>query len=327
MWKAGGRNVDEPGLWSCTGCGWNCRGCASSWRGKVLILACCLAFLLMGRRASAQDADTVQLPIWETELVAKLNASQASYRNWTEGGINALSSTALIAGDFIRESVAWKQTYESRFSFGVVKQDTLILRKSEDLIRLRATINYVGDGFMRAFTPTVSAGLRTQFAPGFNYEKNPFEDDLGQLDPPIKVSDSFSPATFTQSVGLEYASDWGFKQRMGLGAKETVVLIERFRVLYGLQPSESIRFQLGLESNTEVDKEIFENVRLQSTLGLFAAFNQEELPDMLWENLIVMQVNSWLSADFQFAAMFDRDISDAIQIKEVFSIGVSLVLL
>lgn len=283
----------------------------------------CIAIVLMTQTAAAQEADTVLYPVWEADLAAKLNASQASYHNWTEGGINSLAAAALVAGDFVRRSAEWTQTYESRFSLGVVKQGALNLRKSEDVIFLRGTVNYAGEGFLNRFTPTVSAGLRTQFAPGYNFEKNPFVDD--PREPPVQVSDFFSPATFTQSVGLEYASTWGFKQRLGLGAKETVVLKEGFRTLYGLERSTPVRFQVGVESHTEIDKEVFENVKFKSTLGLFAAFNQEELPDMLWENLVVMQVNKWLSADFAFVSLFDRDISDEIQMKEAFSIGISLV--
>lgn len=271
----------------------------------------------------AQEADTVTYPVWEADLAAKLNASQASYHNWTEGGINALAATGIVTGDFVRKSAEWTQTYESRLSVGLVKQGDLNLRKSEDVIRLRATINYVGNGFLKKYTPTVSAGIRTQFAPGFNFDKNPFPGD-DRL-PPVQVSNFFSPATITQSAGLEYASDWGFKQRLGVGAKETIVLIHKFRELYGLAPTEAVRFQLGVESYTEVDREVFKNVKFKSSLGLFAAFNQEELPDMLWENVVVMQVNKWLSADFQFVSMFDRDVSDEIQVREALSIGVSLI--
>lgn len=267
------------------------------------------------------DADTVQYPLWEMDLAGKLSASQARYRNWTEGGINSLASTAGITGTFQRTSADWLQTYELRLAIGVIKQDTLDLRKADDLIRLKGQVSYRGNGFFRKYNPTAAATVRTQFAPGFNYDKNPFGDGRS---PPVKVSDLFSPATFTQSLGLTYHADWGFKQRFGVAAKETVVMIQQFRPLYAHAPWEAVRFQLGAESQTEIDREIFNNVQLKSTLGLFAAFNQDELPDMLWENLLVMQVNEWLSADFEIVMLFDRDISDALQIKEALSIGLSV---
>ena len=76
-----------------------------------------------------------------------------------------------------------------------------------------------------------------------------------------------------------------------------------------------------MESRTEVDREVFENVRLRSSLNLFASFNQTftetRLPDVLWENLITMEVNAWLGVDFEFVTLYDRDLSQRLQLKEV----------
>lgn len=288
----------------------------------VCLLLATLCLHLSAPSAHAQEADTVIYPVWENELAGRFSASQVGFQNWAEGGVNSLSAKSLISGEFVRKSVEWTHTYETRFAFGIVKQDTLNLRKSEDVIRLAGTVNYAGDGFLQKYTPTVALALRTQFAPGYKFEKNPFEGDDSL---PVKVSDFFSPATITQTIGLEYGSKWGFKQRLGIAAKETVVFIDRFAPLYGLQPGENVRFQLGVESKSQVDKEIFTNVKLSSALGLFAAFNQEELPDILWENLIVMQVNKWLSADFEVVTLYDRDISDDLQLKEALSVGISIV--
>ena len=268
--------------------------------------------------------EIVDLSNWDTDLVVTLSASQASYNNWTEGGVSTLASTSTLTGQAIRTTRNWTQTFESRLGIGIVKQDTLNVRKAEDILRLTATSKYQGEGFFRSFNPTAAAGIRTQFAPGFNYNSNPFADGRN---PPVKVSDLFSPATFTQSLGLTYGSKWGLRQRLGIAMKETVVLIERFRMLYGVNPTGPVRFQLGVESFTEFDKEVLQNVLLKSSLGLFAAFNQDELPDMLWENVIVMKVNNWLSADFEFVALFDRDLSDRIQLKEALSIGFSFVII
>lgn len=284
-----------------------------------------LPFGLVERDSTLEVIDEEEVvvnTVWESDVAAKFNISQASFRNWTEGGVNTLSSSSQFLSKIVRTTQNWSETFEARLGFGVVKQDTLNLRKADDIIRLLATVKYHGQGFFRKFNPTTSAGLRTQFAPGFNYERNPFEDDQSL---PVKVSDLFSPATFTQSLGLTYSASWGFRQRLGVAAKETVVLIERFRQLYGVTPDQPVRFQLGAESLTEIDREIFRNVELKSSLGLFAAFNQEDLPDMLWENVVVMKVNKWLSADFELVTLFDRDLSDRVQLKESLSIGFSFV--
>jgi hypothetical protein len=38
-----------------------------------------------------------------------------------------------------------------------------------------------------------------------------------------------------------------------------------------------------------------------------------------------MQVNEWLGVDFEFTALYDQEISDAPQVKEVLSVGVTYV--
>lgn len=293
---------------------------ASGWR-----IGCRLLLLIVGvafaNSVTAQDADTTTYPVWDIDLTSRLNGSQAGYQNWTEGGINSLAAATQLNGAFKRTSANWLQQYETRLAIGIVKQDTLSVRKAEDIIRLKGQISYTGENGFQVLSPTVAVGVRTQFAPGSSYDKNPFGDDR---QPPVKVSDFFSPATFTQSLGLGYNTDAGFTQRVGVAAKETVVLIQRLRMLYGHDASEAVRFQLGLESQSELDREIFTNVRVKSSLGLFAAFNQEELPDLLWENQVIMKINSWLSAEVELVTLYDRDISDAVQIKEVFSLGISI---
>ncbi len=292
-------------------------GRRSFWLGAVLAL-------LFGTPAAAQQAPADTAAAWKTSLIGKLSASQAGYENWAEGGVNTLAFTVSLGGKASRATGRWKQTYQGRLAFGQIKQDTLAFRKADDVIRLAAAWQYAGKGFFKTFNPTLGAEVRTQFAPGFNFDKDPLE--RGRT-PPVKVSAFLSPGTFNQSLGLTYTPVEWFTQRVGFGAKETLVLIERFRPLYGLDPDRSVRFEAGLEARTEIDKEILENVTFKSTLGLFAAFNKPDLPDALWENLIVMQVNEYLSVNFEFVTLFDRDISERAQFKEVLSLGVSLTLL
>ena len=55
------------------------------------------------------------------------------------------------------------------------------------------------------------------------------------------------------------AKPW-ISQRVGIGGKETVVMIEKLRPLYKMSPDKSIRLEVGLEAFTDFDKEIFKNV-------------------------------------------------------------------
>lgn len=287
-----------------------------------------LGMLLAGLPAKAQDdVSADSLRVWDVALSSKLSASQAAYSNWTEGGINTLAFTAGVNGKAHRRTRRWEQTYDLRLALGFIRQDSL--RKADDLIRLGAALQYEGEGFFATFNPTVAADARTQFAAGFNYDEVPSElQGEGASNPnlPVKVSAFMSPGTFTQTVGLTYDPRPWFTQRVGLSTKETVVTIERLRPIYGLRRSDPARFEAGLATTTEVDREVFENVRLKSTLGLFSALDGSgATPDVTFENVVAMQVNEWLGVDFEFTTLYDRDISDAAQIKEVLSVGVTYV--
>ena len=277
--------------------------------------------------SSAQEGaaqDTVASP-WDPNVVSRLSASQAAYSNWQEGGLNTVAITASIDGSLERRKVeAWKQSYEMRLVLGAVKQDTLAFRKADDVVRLSASIQNAGKGFFKTFSPTLAAELRTQFAPGLNYDNNPFE---GDEEVPVKVSDFFAPAIFTETVGLTYNLDDWFNQRLGIAGKETVVHLQRLRPLYGLDRNDAMRFELGLESHTELDREVFENVQVNSSLSLFAAFNKANVPDLLWESSVAMEVNTWLGVNLEFVTLYDRDISRRIQFKEVFSLGFSFAMI
>lgn len=288
-----------------------------------LVLLAVLAALLTPPIAAAEElaADTAaSTPVWDADLIGKLAATQAGYQNWAKGGVNTIALATGISGKFDRKSTGWHQRHEIRLGFGLVKQDTLEFRKAEDEIVTSSSVQYRGGGLFQHLNPTFAFQTRTQFAPGFNFKKNPFEDGR---EPPVKVSDFFSPAIFTQSVGFTYdPADW-FTQRLGVGSKQTVVAIPRFRQLYGVPEDGPGLVEIGVESRTQLEREIVENVVLKSSLGLFAAFNKADMPDLTWENQLAMKVNAWLSVNVQVDALFDRDISNALQLKEVVTLGIS----
>jgi hypothetical protein len=271
-----------------------------------------------------EEADEPPASLWDRSLVGRFGGSQAGFHNWAEGGANALSASTTLIGKAEQTSNAWQQTHETRLSFGIIKQSGTDVRKAEDAIRINSSLQYHGDGFFHTFSPTIAFNVRTQFWEGMNYDRNPIPGD--DRPPPVKVSDFFAPATITESIGLSYKYGGWFTQRFGLGGKQTIVAIPRLRPLYGLDPQSAARYQVGLESRTDLDRELFTNVHLKSTLGLFAAFNNPDLPDMLWENLLTLKVNSWLGVNFEFVAYYDRDVSHLVQLKEVLSVGVTLVI-
>lgn len=291
-----------------------------------------LSLTLLSRPALAQEEETplTETEGWRSSLTGQLAFSQAAYSNWQEGGLDALSFTSGTTGTFKRLIGRFKQTHNARLAFGLVKQDTLQFRKATDVIRYAFELQYTGTG---VFQPTFATDIRTQFAPGYDYspdaETYPSLADRIRPGERLKVSDFFAPAIWTQSIGITYDPDRWYTARFGFATKETIVLIDRLRPVYGNALDESIRVQAGLEFLAEAQKELFTNVLLQSRLSLFEAFNQIDsaAPDLVFENLLTLKVNDWLNTNLEFVALYDKDTIDEIQLKEVISIGVAITLL
>ena len=294
---------------------------------RTTLILVAAALVCASAPAVAQEPDTLTAEDgWRSSLVTQLAASQAAFSNWQEGGINALAVSLSGDGQFDRVMGRVLVTQEARAAFGLLKQDTLEARKAEDVLRYLLTADMLTGGAIR---PTASFGLRTQFAPGFDYSPDAADYPSLPVTPGerLKVSDFAAPAQFTQSVGVAYVPGGGFEARLGLGLKETVVSIERLRPVFGNDLDQMVRVQAGLEAGVKVSREIAPNVLFKSRLGAFQAFNQvgNVAPDIILENTLAMKVNEFLNVNLDTATIYDQDISDDLQLKEVLSIGVSFV--
>lgn len=280
------------------------------------------------RAQSEEPADTTEG--FQYELSGRFSGSQAAYRNWQEGGLNTLSLGATLDGVAEEDDGRWRQRHDARLAFGLLTteadEEGEPIRKTDDLIRAESNFRYAGSGFFRRFKPTVSARVRTQFAKGFDYTENPFsEEPLASREPPVQTSAFLAPGTFIETLGLTYApKDW-YTVSLSAASKQTVVREEDLRVLYDVDPDQLARVEAGAEIAATVDRQLAENVRYQSSATVFYAAGQiEEPPDALWENYITMRINSWLTTNLEFVALFDDNTSSAIQLKEVLSVGVTV---
>ena len=310
---------------------------------RLLLCVAALGLLVGGRAVSAQTdaasadpstpaADTSS---WQYETTVGLNFSQAAYENWEEGaGNNSLALSTGVRAKAAKQGAHWIQLHEAQLDFGLIDQADQELRKAEDLIQLNTSLRYDGNGFFNIFNPTIAGNLRTQFAKGFDYTENPFDGQVPDGDPrtgpgtPVQTSEFLSPAFITESLGLTYEPFRDITFRLGIASKQTVVLDRAFRVLYGVDPDENALVEGGAELAASVDRRLAENVRYRSQFNAFYAVNQtENPPDARWQNTITLTVNDWLSTDLEFVALYNNDITNAIQLKETISVGVSFALL
>ncbi|WP_412063241.1 DUF3078 domain-containing protein [Rubrivirga sp. IMCC45206] len=283
---------------------------------------------LLAPAALAQEADTLAADDgWRSTLAATLAGNQSSFSNWQEGGVDALAATASVDGTFDRVVGRVFTAQSLRLAYGVLRQDTLELRKAVDVARYELAAELKTSEALR---PAIGFSARTQFAPGYDY--SPEEGEYPSLvivpGEALQVSGPLAPLVLGQTIGAAYRPAQGIVGRLGLGLKETVVTVERFRPVFGNALDQAVRVEAGIDAAISVDREIMENVTLRSSLTAFESFSGfDEAPDVLFENALLFKVNDLLNVRLAADALYDADVSPDVQLRETLSVGLTLALL
>jgi hypothetical protein len=142
------------------------------------------------------------------------------------------------------------------------------------------------------------------------------------------VSKFFDPVYLTQSVGIGYQPVPQFKTRLGAAIREIVT--SEFNS-YSDDPDtdeiEKTRVDAGLESVTDVELQLKENILFTSRLELFAALTEPRDVAALNDNTLAIKVSKNVTVNLNVLIVRDKTLSDETQFKETLTIGLSYVLL
>jgi hypothetical protein len=268
------------------------------------------------QQEAAKSQDTSKFIGWKYSAVTGVNLSQMSFRDWAQGGANALAfalwgnATAVSYGERTRWSNMLK------LMFGQARVGDQDLRKTDDELYFESLlIYYLGS----TINPYGSVTLRTQLAPGYVYPTNSQK---------AQISDIFDPAYLTQSAGVAYTPFPNFTTRLGAGVRE--VLTSTY-TQYADDPAtaaiEKTRVEGGLESVTDFKWPFAENMTFSCRLEMFAPFKNLDRIVMRNDNTIAMKVNQLVTVNFNVQLINDVNVSPKTQVKEALAVGISYTLL
>lgn len=266
-------------------------------------------------RAASLKQDTTKPFGWTHQVVTGLNLTQVSFKDWAQGGQNALAYTLWLNGNSTQdmEKTNWSTSY--RFAFGQTRLSDQGLKKTDDEIFLESLLIYK---LWTYVNPYASVTLRTQFAKGFEYPQGT----------EVAVSRFFDPAYLTQSIGAAYKPIPEVVTRLGVGVRE--VLTSQFRQ-YADDPAtpdtEKVKVSGGIESVTNVEWNFAENMQLKSDLALFAPFKTMDEIIVRSDNSISAKVNKYVTVSFNVQLINDVTTTRRTQIKQVLALGLSYTLL
>jgi hypothetical protein len=277
---------------------------------KRLFGVLCLFFIM---QANAQSPpDTAKVQPWKHSLVGALTTAQISFRDWAQGGENAMAWTVLLDGKSNRDTKAssWANTY--KMAYGKTKLGSQGLRKTDDRIELESVLTRKLGIYVNPF---ISASFKTQFNTGYAYDAK----GVG-----IAVSDFMDPGYLTQAVGLGYQPAKEVKTRLGVALRE--VFTNRYN-LYTDNPKtkeiEKLLVEGGLESVINVDWKLAENMLFSSTIELFDAFKKMDEVIVRSNNNIAIKAGKLVTVIMNVQLIQEKRITPRTQVKESLSIGFS----
>jgi hypothetical protein len=247
-------------------------------------------------------------------VVGALNITQNSFSNWAAGGENSLAYALSLKSKFQNNQPKWIWIATGDFDFGQTKQGTDPIKKTVDKIEINGNYTYKLGKYVN---PYAAAGLLTQFTTGYDYSQT---DTAGNF---VPKSGFLDPLYLTQSAGAGFFIKPNLKTRLGLGFKETIA--DKYRDTYS--GGKRFKFETGIESVTDYETKLQENLLYVTKLSLFSSFAHLTTVDMNWENTLSAKVSEYVSVNLYLIFFYDKDISNKLQIKEILAIGFTYTML
>ncbi|MCT4647666.1 MAG: DUF3078 domain-containing protein [Carboxylicivirga sp.] len=288
------------------------------------VFSICLLCLSITSFAQTAESDTIRN--WTIGGASSFTFNQVSLTNWAAGGKNSVAGTFLfnLHLNYSKDRISWDNTID--LGYGLTKQGSDNLVKTEDKLYLTSKLGYQVDGSKWYYTGLMD--FKTQF-------------DVGYNDPPentIKLSEFMSPAYVNFSLGMDYKPNDNFSLYISpLTSKMTIVMDDSLSRAgaFGVDTLKHVRSEYGASVKLLAKKaNIIKNVDVSTRLDLFSNLGDKpQNVDVDWELAFNMKVNDFLSAVASINLIYDDDIKYVneeggtegarAQFKQLFGFGIN----
>ncbi|MCX7876977.1 MAG: DUF3078 domain-containing protein [Melioribacteraceae bacterium] len=246
---------------------------------------------------------------WIPSLVTNIGFNQIAFSNWVKGGENSIAWSILTNFHYNNISDLWtfKNSIKATYGRSKIGSGRYITTDNDLYIENLASYN-VG----WAVSPFISNSIRTQVTKGYDYKTSPAK----------QISDLFDPGYITQTLGFTYDKYSNIITRLGIGLQE--VITNRFNQYSDdltTTKTEKFKFETGIESVTDFDFKLDENIIYKSKLRLFSQFKSLDVWDVRFDNIIAAKVSKIISVNFNYLVVYEKVQSPKTQIKEALQVG------
>ena len=142
-----------------------------------------------------------------------------------------------------------------------------------------------------------------------------------------RISHFFSPAYLQLGPGMLWKKSDNLSVNFSPATARLIIVHPHFTDLassFGVLQGDSSRFEFGASISAYYKFNIMTNVGIENRLNLYSNYlDKPQNVDIDYQMNVVMKINKYLSANVALQAIYDDNSIQAVQIREVFGLGVN----
>lgn len=268
-------------------------------------------FVLISVSAQETVKDTTNF--WTKKGNISLLFNQSAYnKQWLGGGTSNIAGNFGLNYDFNykKEDIVWDNKFILAYGLTKIKGDQKTA-KTDDRLELNSLWGKKAKG---QWYYSMFFNFKTQMDTGLN--KN---DD--------KISHFFSPAYFQLGPGMLWKKSNNLSVNFSPATAKLIIVHPHFTEFgpsFGVLQGDSTRFEFGASITAYYKFNIMTNVSIENRLNLHSNYlDNPQNVDIDYQMNVIMKINKYLSANVAVQAIYDDNSIQAVQVREVFGLGVN----
>jgi hypothetical protein len=278
---------------------------------KKILLTIALFFIAVSINAQEVVKDTTKL--WTCKGNISLLFNQSAYnKQWLGGGTSNVAGNFGVNYDFNykKDDVVWDNKFILAYGLSKIKGDNKTA-KTDDRLELNSLWGKKASG-------------NWYYSAYFNF-KSQLDTGLDKND--LKISHFFSPAYFQLGPGMLWKKSDNLSVNFAPAAAKAIIVHRHFTEFgpsFGVLQGDSFRFEFGASISAYYKFNLMTNVSVENRLNLYSNYlDKPQNVDVDYQMNVVMKINKYLSANVAVQAIYDDNSVQAVQVRELFGLGVN----
>jgi hypothetical protein len=254
---------------------------------------------------------------WRRSGTLIFNLNQGTLSNWAAGGEESVFGVNGIFNYHIGYK-GDRNTWDNYFDIALGFQNASSFnkfRKIDD--RIDITSKY-GRKLTEKWYIGLLFNFNSQALPGYDYS----------TDPETKISNFLTPGKIILSPGFDYRPSANFSVfispatvRWILKRDEDFLNVNAF----GVDSAKKVATEIGAFMTAKYTVNITTWATYTGRLDLFSNYRRDpQNLDLLMNNLLTMKFNKWLATNLSVDLLYDHDVLQKLQLKEILGVGLTV---